>query len=145
MDTIADPDLSWRELIPRVRFHSSRNIERRGANTLLPLNGGGSILRVGRWAVWASASRVRIGVRSGTGVLRGCWSARVTAPSCSWVWAMLLEVVVARWARRVGEFADGGVGVGVGEVIWSIPKCQKAQTGRQAFCLRFRKISGMSF
>ena len=38
MDVNPDADLAWRELIPRVRFHSRRNIERHGANTL-PLIG----------------------------------------------------------------------------------------------------------
>ena len=38
MDANPDRNLAWRELIPRVRFHSRRSVERRGANTL-PLSG----------------------------------------------------------------------------------------------------------
>ena len=38
MDVNPDADLAWREIIPGVRFHSSRNVERRGAN-ILPLSG----------------------------------------------------------------------------------------------------------
>ena len=33
MDVNPDWNLAWHDLIPGVRFHSSRNVERRGANT----------------------------------------------------------------------------------------------------------------
>ena len=49
MDVNPDADLAWRGLIPRVRFHSGRNVERRGANTL-PLSGT-------RQAMWHLSKR----------------------------------------------------------------------------------------
>ena len=49
MDTFPDPDLAWLVLIPRVRFHPRRTIERRGANTL-PLSGT-------RQAMWHLSKR----------------------------------------------------------------------------------------
>ena len=49
VDVNPDADLVWRELIPRVRFHSSGSVERRGANTL-PLSGT-------RQAMWHLSKR----------------------------------------------------------------------------------------
>ena len=44
-----DADLAWRDLVPRVRFHSDWNVERRGTNTL-PLSGT-------RQAMWHLSKR----------------------------------------------------------------------------------------
>ena len=49
MDVNPDADLAWRGLIPRVRFYSNWNVERRGANTL-PLSGT-------RQAMWHLSKR----------------------------------------------------------------------------------------
>ena len=49
MDANPDRNLAWRDLIPRVRFHSNWNVERRGANTL-PLSGT-------RQAMWHLSKR----------------------------------------------------------------------------------------
>ena len=49
MDVNPGWNLAWRDLFPRVRFHSGRNVERRGANTL-PLSGT-------RQAMWHLSKR----------------------------------------------------------------------------------------
>ena len=112
MDTIPDPELAWRELFPRVRFRSRRNIERRGANTL-PLSGT-------RQAMWHLSKRRGEEVDEVVGVVRGAPRDKVweEVKGAGWRWEIMVVGELEQSSRPCEHAVQSREPKVVGGVTW---------------------------